>query len=104
MAYLWDMLRAAGYKKVIIANVYKGGCSLDTHDSNYINDTAAYTYKKNSVGSFVNTTNSTMKYGLNDEEWDYITLQQVSGSSGQTSTYSSLNGLLSAVRSSNPQA
>ena len=100
MAYLWDLLRDAGYKKVIVANVYKGGCSLDTHYKNYINNTSAYTYKKNSTGSFVNTTNATMKQGLNDEKWDYVTLQQVSGSSGDTSTYSSLNGLISADRKS----
>lgn len=104
MAYLWDLLRAAGCKKVIVANLYIGGCTLDKHYSNIQNNTASYTYKKNTNGSFANTASSTIRYGLNDEEWDYITLQQASGSSGMRATYSHVNDILGIVQATNPQA
>lgn len=104
MAYLWDILRDAGCKEVIVANLYIGGCTLDKHYSNIQNNTAAYTYKKNSNGSFVNTKDSTIFKGLNDEKWDYITLQQGSAVSGLLDTYSHLDDIINTVKTTNPQA
>ncbi len=104
MAYLWNLLKDAGCKQVIIANLYIGGCTLDKHYTNIQNNSASYTYKKNTNGSFVNTENSTVLHGLNDEEWDLITLQQASGSSGKRATYSHVNDILDTVETTNPQA
>lgn len=104
MAYLWNLLKDVGCKQVIIANLYIGGCTLDAHYNNIKNNATKYTYKKNTSGSFVNTESSTVLHGLNDEKWDYITLQQASGSSGRRPTYSHVNDILDTVVSTNPQA
>ena len=85
--YLYDLFDAAGIK-VIIGNMYIGGCSLETHWTNASAGNAAYYYRKIVDGTKTETSGVTLSAGIEDEKWDYISLQQVSGKSGVYSTYS----------------
>ncbi|MBQ7364625.1 MAG: DUF4886 domain-containing protein [Clostridia bacterium] len=87
MTYLYDIAKAEGVKTVILGNLYIGGCTLETHYNNSKSGAKAYQYFKNTRGTWVERPNATLLDGILDEDWDIITMQQASGSSGQRSTY-----------------
>jgi endonuclease IV len=91
--------------EIIIANLYIGGCSLDTHWSNMQANAAAYDYQYNEWGSF-NKSKKSIRWALEDEEWDIITIQQVSQNSGMTETFGNLQNILDYIKqySKNPDA
>lgn len=97
--YLYDLAKEAG-KKVIIGNLYVGGCSLETHLNNANTNNAAYSYRKVDKNGNKTTTDAySIAKGLADENWDYISMQQVSQNSGQLATYeASLPGLYKYVK------
>lgn len=84
--YLYDLFDAAGIETVI-GNLYIGGCRLDTHWANAQSGSGAYEYRKVVNGVKNQTNNVSLIDGLEDENWDIITVQQASGSSGQYDTY-----------------
>ena len=87
MAHLYPILRALGYGDIVLGNLYIGGCTLETHTYNALNNLPAYTYRKNATGQFVNVENVSMATALADENWQFVTMQQASGVSGMASTY-----------------
>lgn len=66
-----------------VANLYIGGCSLKTHWEKASSDAADYAYKKTGQEN----KKSSIKDALLDEEWDFITFQQVSNLSPDWNTY-----------------
>ena len=97
--WIYQVAVDAGYEDVIFANLYWGGCSLWQHWSNAKSDYAGYEYQKNTTGAIEYTNMVSIKTAVMDEDWDYITLQQVSGLSGQADTYNSdLTNLISYVK------
>lgn len=90
MTYLYRIAEAEGVEEIILGNLYIGGCTLETHAGNVTQNKPAYEYFKASSktkGEFVKRNNTTLLAGLIDEDWDIITMQQASGSSGITTTY-----------------
>jgi hypothetical protein len=85
-SYVDDLAKADGVQ-LVIANLYIGGCSLETHWTNASNNTAAYSYRKIVNGDTTRLDNKTIAYALADEAWDYISFQQVSQYSGRYNTY-----------------
>ena len=107
MTYLYEIAKAEGVESVILGNLYIGGCTLETHAGNALSNNASYTYYKNTSGQWAKRDNSTMLHGINDEDWDIITMQQASGYSGMASSYTtSLNYLINYVNKNktNPSA
>lgn len=86
VAYLYQIAENADID-VKIGNLYIGGCSLERHCNNALNNISDYEYYKNTTGSFVKTKGVSIYEALTEEEWDIIVLQQVSGKSGQADTY-----------------
>ena len=101
--YLHQLADSSG-KKTIIANMYIGGCSLETHYNNANNNLAAYSYRKIGVdGEKVTQEKVTLETALKDEKWDYVSLQQASPLSGQYDTYTPyLSYLINYVKSLTP--
>lgn len=66
------------------SNLFIGGCSLEIHYNNIINDNARYSLEINGKSTGEHTS---IKNALSMEKWDYITLQQVSTKSGNYSSY-----------------
>ncbi len=83
--YLYELFQADG-QKVIIGNMYIGGCTLERHCGNVNEDKAAYEYRKVVGGSKTNRTGVKLSEALEDEEWDYVSIQQASGVSGMMET------------------
>lgn len=84
--YLWELFDAGG-QKTIIGNLYIGGCTLETHYNHSVSGASAYAYRKVVDGSKSEYSSQSLAYGLEDEKWDVITLQQASGKSGLPATY-----------------
>ncbi len=95
MEFLWDICAGAGFREVVLGNLYIGGCTLDMHADNIEKNSAAYTYYYNDSGIWETTTKVTLDYGLTAEDWDFITIQQGSPVSGLPETYTKLPEIVS---------
>ena len=85
---------------VIVCNMFIGGCNLQRHLDNALNDKPVYSYRKIGLdGKKVVTKNVTLSFALADETWDYVSFQQQSGRSGLYETWSeSLPALVDYVK------
>lgn len=81
--WLHKLARLNGFN-VETANLYIGGCSLEKHWNNVVNDNEHYVLELN--GSSTEQKISISK-ALKMEEWDIVTLQQVSNLSGLPKSY-----------------
>jgi len=95
--HLWNMFHDAGIEEVVIGNLYIGGCSLDTHWTNMSNNFDAYTFYYNDSGKWETQSKKSVLYALQLEEWDYITVQQVSQDSGNPNSLGNLQNVLNYV-------
>lgn len=105
--YLYDVAKAEGMTDILIARLYIGGCSLAMHVENAETNAPAYSYYKNDSGMWKETEAASLLYALQDEQWDIITMQQASGSSGKAETYrASIDQLVKYVNENktNPNA
>lgn len=102
--YLWDIAKDGGVEKIIIGNLYIGGCALDKHYSNIKANSGAYTYYKNTNGRWTSTSGVSVQKGLADEDWDIVTVQQASGSSGVETSYAPLSKILDFIAENEPNA
>lgn len=96
--YLYQILEDMGVEKIKLGNLYVGGCALDTHLVYAERDIPAYTYYTNTDGNWVETKNFSIIEAVKSENWDYITFQQASGSSGIANTYDDLEPLIDMVK------
>ena len=105
MTYLWDILKQAGYEDVYLGYLYIGSCSLEMHSNNFQANSASYTYYTNSSGTWSSKASYAPIGALEDEDWDYISMQQNSGNSGLSSTYEPhLGTLVNIVRNYCPDS
>ena len=101
--YLYGLAKAAG-KDIVIGNLYIGGAELSQHVDNAMNNADAYSYRKiNKSGTKTTTANVSIATALADENWDYISFQQVSQNSGLYDTFvETLPALYDYVSQNNP--
>lgn len=105
LQYLYNILQDAGYEKIVLGNLYIGGCSLQTHAGHFSGNATAYTYYKNTTGSWTSTASTAPLTALDERSWDYISMQQASGSSGRPDTYEPyIETLLEIVKTHCPAA
>ncbi|MBO5023391.1 MAG: DUF4886 domain-containing protein [Clostridia bacterium] len=104
--HLHKVFAALGIEATL-GNLYIGGCSLDTHWDNIQNNKRAYTYyykaaQKSTFTSLTNSINSAIKA----QDWDIITIQQVSQDSGRPQTFNNLQNILDFIEANktNPDA
>ncbi len=104
--YLNAVFNSLGIEATL-GNLYIGGCSLDTHWANIEGNKKAYTYyykagQKSTFTSITNSVNSAIK----SQDWDIITIQQVSQDSGRPQTFNNLQNILDFIEANktNPNA
>ncbi len=95
--YLWKIFENAGFEDIIIGNLYIGGCSLDTHWDNIEFNLPNYTYYLHEFGFKDTKKNYRLQKALESEDWDIITVQQVSQNSGMPETFNNLQNILDFV-------
>ena len=96
--YLYELAAAQG-DSLVIGNAYIGGCSIDTHYDNLLNNKPAYVYRKVVGGVRAVRRKATLQSIIRDEQWDIITMQQASQLSGIPSSYSNLAQLKRLIQS-----
>lgn len=103
--YLYELVEAAG-KKIIIGNLYIGGASVAQHEKNSRENRSVYDYRKiENKYVFSNSLNYSIADGLADEDWDYISIQQVSPNSGRYEvTMEHLPQVLAYIQNHAPKA
>ncbi len=96
---LHELASASGIETVI-ANMYIPGCPLELHAQNMKTDARAYRYRKIDVsGRIIQKDSMQISKALDDEDWDYISLQQVSQLSGLYDSYQPyLHELIAYIR------
>lgn len=105
--FLYEIAKAEGFTDVIVARLYIGGCTLATHVKNLETNANAYQYTKNATGMWETRENVNMHYGLQDEQWDVIFLQQSAANGGLVESYGNhIDTLVSYVNENkaNPDA
>lgn len=97
--YFHEICEAAG-KRVIIGNLYIGGCPLERHLMNARTDSAAYRFRRIGLDGKTITANPvTLSSALRSDQWDYVSFQQASNFSGLYDTYAPLKSLVAYVDS-----
>lgn len=90
---------------MVIANLYIGGCSIDRHLENIEGNKPLYRYTKfDATGKRSIQEKVALESVINDEKWDYISVQQVSGQSGIYESYARLPELISWIKKKVPGA
>ena len=98
--FVRQIARASGID-IVIGNLYIGGCSLERHWQNARDDAAAYDYSKTGCDNRP----ASIREALEEEQWDFVTMQQASHFSGKPETYQPyLNDLSANVKRYAPQA
>ena len=104
MAYL-ERMAAAGKENFVLGNLVIGGCSLEKHCGNMENDKPEYAYEIRSNGGKVTLLNHKMSHALKSDDWDIITLQQVSQLGGKPDSFEPyLKKLVDYIRKMQPNA
>ena len=84
---LYDLALAENIPTTI-ANMYIAGCTIERHRQNIDNNSAAYRYREIGEGGIMTETrDKSIDQALKEKKWDFISLQQASGYSGQYATY-----------------
>ena len=102
--WLAQIAKSMGVKRVVLGNLYIGGCTLATHLSNFENDASSYTYYTTATGTWTEQDNHQIDTAVLSENWDYITFQQASGYSGLPATYDDLAKLIGYIEPLCPKA
>lgn len=100
MQHLYLVAKDAGIENVVLGNLYKGGCSLATHRKNMTENLEDYTFYISSPeagGMITEGTNRTAYHAITYTDWDYITLQQASTTSGLPDKYGDLAAVMDYV-------
>ena len=104
MAYL-ERMAAAGKQNFVLGNLVIGGCSLERHCGNMESDAPEYDFEIRSLGGKVTLQNHKMRHALKSDDWDVVTLQQVSGLGGRPDSFEPyLEKLINYVKECQPNA
>ena len=104
--YMGDIAKDLGMSDFIFANAHIGGCSLKMHADSIKAHKKNYCYDVNENGEWRKDGRMmVLEDVLQQRQWDYISIQQVSGLSGVSSTYNQdLEYLLSVLQALTPDA
>ena len=86
--YLYDIAVTEGYTDVVVGRLYTSGCTLEKHISYAENSTTAYQYTKRTAKGWSVVNKANMRYGILDEDWDVIFIQQSAEESPNAASYS----------------
>jgi len=104
MEYVYFIAKSLGIENVYLGNLYIGGCTLATHAANARKNMPMYEYRTNDSGVWNTERVYPIKRALQSQNWDFVSLQQASGSSGMPDTYGDLPYLINYVRTYAPSA
>lgn len=100
LTYFYDIVSDNQIEpNLILGHIDIGGSSLEIHRTNALTDYKGFSYQKTTSSGNDTLLFYTMKQVLQDEAWDIVTIQQVSGKSGVLNTYNPyLNDLVNFIK------
>lgn len=101
--YLYRVADSMGEKNIVLGNLFIPGCTIDIHSANALYGAPVYQYFKNTDGQWKSTMFATIEKAVKEEDWDVITMQQGSGSSGMPESFSNLGLLVDCVNKIKPE-
>lgn len=88
--------------EVLFCKLTKGGTALKDHYSNILSNKNEYNYSFANDGVWNPLGRKSLKSILNSEDWDFVIIQQLSGYSGDFTTYQPyLNNIINTIREYN---
>lgn len=108
--WAWQIATSAGLENVLVANLYRGGCTIEEHLSFLNGDSSPYVFRhSDNQGQIISSAdgeegNHKIDDGLFYADWDWIIFQQGSRDSGLADRYARLPLLIDYVkqRATNP--
>lgn len=91
--FLYDAAIAEGFTDVVVGRLYGSGCTLAKHVECATTDANFYQYTKNSSGRWEKKESIPLLYGLQDEDWDIIFVQQSADRAPDAPSYTDMNGV-----------
>ena len=80
-------------------DAYIGGCTLNTHYSNILSNSASYSMRSMNGASWVYRNDMSLSDIVTSNTWDIITFQQASAEVGRHDSFSNLENLVNEVKS-----
>lgn len=82
-----DELAASAGVPMIVAQLYKGGMSIEQHCDFVAGNKPVYSFRRRVMGNYSAVNDTTFMYGIANERWDCIFLHQQSARAGVKSSY-----------------
>ena len=102
--YLPQVLESLGVTDYRISYLAIGGLDIETNYEHIFYGANSYIFADYVNGGWVYEGNQTFYRGLTCDDWNYISLQQASGWSGISSSYTYLQNIIDVVESIRPDA
>ncbi len=99
--HLADIAQSLGVQSVTVGNLYIGGCSINKHYYNAVNDYKVYEYHLNKGNGFTKALHHCISDTIKSEEWDWIAVQHgtLDGSRyAEEESYKKLPALIAYIR------
>ncbi len=106
MEHIADIVKSLGIIDFKFANMYIGGCSINRHYNNIVNNTADYVYSVNTGDGWQKTKEVAIADALK-EDWDVISIQHGTGDKSRYTapeSYENLAKLIDRVKELNKSA
>lgn len=107
MEHIGNIAKSLGFTDFKFANMYIGGCSINRHYNNIVNDTAGYVYSADTGDGWKKTADVSIATAINDENWDVISIQHGTGDKSRYTSpesYQNLAKLIDCVKALNGSA
>lgn len=99
--YVHQIAESAG-EECLVVNLYIGGCPLWYHADNIVTNKQEYRYERNGE---ITERRVSISEAMAEEDWDVITIQQVSGLSGKIESFTPFaDELIAYIRANKPKA
>ncbi len=102
--WMYGIAKDVGVEKLFLGNLDSSGFSLANHLIHAKENMPKHFYHTNSNGTWSVEKDYLLTDAVSSQNWDYISFQQASGSSGQPYSYDVLQELLDFVRDLCPSA
>ena len=105
-AHLAEIALYSGFSKIKVANLYRGGCSINRHCLHAEQDLPVYRYDVNEGNGWSNTLNHRISDAIKSDDWDWISIQHGTGDKSrytELSSYEKLPWLIDYIKNLAPR-
>lgn len=97
MEHIASIATALGITDFRFGNLYIGGCSINRHYNNAVNNLADYVYYTNTGNGWSKTENTSIASAVLDDDWDIISIQHGTGDKSRYTSPESYENLLPLI-------